>query len=441
LTTWTKEARNGALEAPLLSIGRAAHSMYSEGKSTAVEENFFADRSLLTEIGGVPGALEAGFFVRDGGLVRFRHQLFHDWAVANYYLQTRAILASTELRRDLDSATLLRQSTDALEFLVQMNARRSQADAEKVVLNIYDWDYPSAVTSLLSWMNVASPGGPIPQPSDHITITTLSLIAEKQFDLFQHTVQRFVRIRSLVDPVLIRLLSLPENYSLSDLVQAVGNSIPRGLTPSWYGAWVSAFSQVMPFLELLQLLQSYEGALGWTASNVLARDSLNEDQLREIVDLFDSLAGEVGSSDHAATVRWRLVHSVGRSPLAGPFLSDVARNSTFEDDVRYGAVRSLCSLALGRDGDSAQSSLHLVEALDAGGFLNRPRIADAIRRCCIPAESVSPWSTDIWYVAFQHMLVSHTEELRATGSGAVAAWTLRLEELGAWHEAGGDNEH
>jgi hypothetical protein len=431
----TRQARAQRLAPAFHSVGTAAREIYRERQSTAAERQFFFDKGLFAEIGGLDQALVAGFAVSDGDLIRFRHQLFHDFAVAKFYLDESILLKSIQPRAELDVATLSRQSTDSLELLVQMYAQRSPDDAETVVRKIYDWDYPGAVASLISWINVAEPTGPLRQPPRHLKVSTFSLIAEKKFDLFEHTVRRFDSIRSSMEPVLrSQLPLLPARYGLMDLIEAARQADLGSGVPKWYRSWRRAFCQDMSFYELLMLLQSDDGTLGWTASNVLARSRVTNDQGSEIIELFAAVGGGKSESlDQAATVRWRLVHAVGRSPWAVEFLGATARDASVEHDVRYGAVRSLFSIALTNNYDAAHSSIDAVSSLDAAGLLRHPRVASAIMRCSIPAPGIEPPSPDYWVASFEAMLARHRTELENSDHPHKAEeWKQRLEELKAW---------
>ncbi len=434
LSQLTPQAQVQNLAPALHSIGEAATEVYRQKQSTAVAEQFFSSNNLFTKIGGISQALAAGFVVRDGDLVRFRHQLFHDWAVARFYFDEKLILSSRQPRTDLNVATLSRQSTDTLEFLVQMHALESPEDAETAVLKIYDWDYPAADASLVSWVKVAQPDGPLPQPPRHLEIATFSLIAEKGFDLFDHTVRRFDSIRSSVEPVLERLLQLhPGQYRLTDLVAAVREAELGPDIPGWYKSWVRAFCQGMHFEDLLTLLQSDDGALGWTASNVLARSPVDDTHGRDIVALFNSVSSD-GSPDQATTIRWRLVHAVGRSDWAVGFLARTAGDVGVEADVRYGAVRSLFSIALTNEAD-ARTAIDAVLSLDRQHLLRDPRVASAILLCPIPAPGIAPPALEHWVGSFEEMLRRHRDELEPTDPDQASMWARRMEELQAWKQS------
>lgn len=429
----TAEHQHNQLKPALRSIGDAAVAMYEQLGSTAAAEEFFANHALLLEIGGVSAALECGFFVRDGNAVRFRHQLFHDWSIAFAYRNRNAVLDSTNARHELNVATLSRQSTDALGFLVQMHATSNQVNAEQVVLNIYDWDYPSAATTLLSWKRFAE-ANPELAPSRHIEIAIFSLIAEKRFDLFQHTVDRFESLRVSIDPLLIEHLGLSEGYSLIELEEAVATSDPGEDLPAWYLEWVHAFAGEMSFGDLLTQVEIGEDILGWTASNVLLRREMGDSELDLITAMFESLTTQTEvPMDHVQTVRWRLVHAVGRTPAAADFLAQVAGDESHESDVRYGAVRSLCALALISQANVVGQILQRLVDLDSQGYLEDPRVATAIRRCCIPAAGVRPRSVPAWREGFATMLGSHIQRLSSEGSQEeLALWQERMENLEAW---------
>jgi hypothetical protein len=436
LNQLTPQYQAQKLAAALHAIGEAATEVYRQKQSTAVSEQFFSSNNLFSEIGGISQALAAGFVVKDGDLVRFRHQLFHDWAVARFYFDEKLILSSRQPRTDLNVATLSRQSTDTLEFLVQMHALESPRDAETVVLKIYDWDYPAADTSLVSWVKVAQPDGPLPQPPRHLEIATFSLIAEKGFDLFDHTVRRFDSIRSSVEPVLERLLQLHRGqYQLTDLVAAVREGELGPDVPEWYRLWIRAFCQEMQFEDLLTLLQSDDGALGWTASNVLARSPVDDTHTQDIVALFNSVSsGGDGSPDRATTIRWRLVHAVGRSGWAVGFLARTAGDVGVEADVRYGAVRSLFSIALTSE-VAASTAIDAVLSLDRQHLLRDPRVASVIFLCPVPAPGIAPPALEHWVGSFEEMLGRHRDELEPNDPDGASMWARRMEELQAWKQS------
>lgn len=443
LNKQSNDVQQVGLSTAFLSIGEAAAAIYRERQSLTADRQFFTSRNLFERIGGIDKALEMGIIVKDANLIRFRHQLFHDWAIAKYYFDKGKLLSDGWWRNDLEIATLSRQSTDALEFLVQMHAQAPQGDPELVIRRIYDWDYPAAAASLISWERSVQSDSRLQSPPQYLEEAIFSLVAEKEFDLFQHTIRRFESMRPSVDLVLSDLLpGLPDRYTLDDLLAAVSRADAAINVPNWFKSWVDEFCKDVPFEQRLQLLESDEAVLAWTASNVIARSEINYEQLsriRKVFDTFKSAAcageNEGNIQDHATTVCWRLVHAVGHSGVAVQFLKEVAGDECIPSDVRHGAVRSLLSIALScKNADVARSSIDAVLSLDKAGLFSKNRVASAVRLCSIPAQHVNDPMLRRWIDSFDEMFNRHAQKVDSSDPVEIAAWGRRMKEFEEWKE-------
>ena len=100
-------------------------------------------------------------------------------------------------------------------------------------------------------------------------------------------------------------------------------------------------------------ISSSDAILGWTASNALRRSLLETRTARDLRVIYRaSRAGE-----NAATIRWRVVHTLGMSPEADSLELLLDAISGDEDFwVRFGAVRSVIEHAALSQGDALRTS-------------------------------------------------------------------------------------
>jgi hypothetical protein len=424
----TPEAQAPRLQSALLSIAQCAYEMYLHDRSIAMRSDQIDSEGWLREIGDVSGAVNATFMVREDDLVRFRHQLFHDWGAALWVHQGGVGSFPSVQDAVLDAITMERQSFDVLAFVVQRLARESQSAAESAVLRIYDWDFPAAVAVLLDWEDATEDPNTY-APSMPLRIAIRSLIADKKFDGFKRGIERFERVRPAIEPLLEEEIGLPAGYDQEALVESVGDFDASG-APSWFEEWVAIFADRLLDEELIARLESDSPVIGWTAANTLARRAIGLSAFEQLVGAYTRLVAD-GSTDYH-TQRWRMVHALMRSQEAVEFLSGVAASSEENRDVRYGALRSLVSIAWCCDPAQVDRTLECLDTGMTAEALSDARLASILMQCSIPSESlVSAERLEAVRPVISSLMRRRIELLAASGSADVEAWQKRVDELEA----------
>ncbi len=273
---------------------------------------YLAHSSLFGELElselGADGLLDrlhqVGVAVHRGMNQSFSHQIFHQFLAA-YWMASREEQWTT---RSLDAVTANAASPDTVAMTLTLIKDIEARD--RLLRIVYDWNWRAAVSAL---RETQAAGRAI---SEAMEAAILSMAAEKLFDPVEGTAQH-VRGQLGQFPVgglAAELRGAADHPTLLAYVERLGIN-----GPAWFDDWTRVFLRRPPKDTLTEddivRTTSDEPLLGWTTANTIRRfdsDPVRSGQLRALY-----LAYRRGVSDSRAdTVRWRIVHALGRWPTA-----------------------------------------------------------------------------------------------------------------------------
>jgi hypothetical protein len=302
-------------------LAAAAYKAYEINKARSFKiATFEADAG--TEL--VKRLAEAGIIVCKESIAYFSHHLKHDYLAARYVSRLPETAWTPAV---LDTLSFRRSSFDAVALVFE---QLTVLPAEAFLRAVYDWNLYAAGYALGEGI---SSGLELP---GEMQAVILAMLAEKHFDNVVATRERAADALNLVPGPVARPFQSAQ--SLAEVFEAV-----RALASSegWFLNWRDLFTRPPEYTATENDVRSLEDAdsiTGWTMANVLRRVTVGPEL---VAVLKAALASEVG------VVRWRVAHVLGAFPSeenAKALLNLVDRDGN--DDVRYGAVRSLVDEAV-----------------------------------------------------------------------------------------------
>jgi hypothetical protein len=302
-------------------VAEACFSAYSTARSRMFDVATFQEkigRQILDKLE------QSGAITIDGSNGFFHHHIVHDFLAATYVASMDSSSWTPKLFRELSFDA---SSFDAIELVFEQLA---ETQADLFLQKLYDWNLYAAGYALAQRRPTETPVGA------EMRTVILAMLADKCFDPVIATRQRAkdaLRLMQIEEAAAFRQATTVAD--LCDIVDSVGSDI------AWFNDWKMVFristTQNIGRETLAKIIES-NSILGWTVANVVKRvadESWIAAQLAEWL-----------SASPNATVRWRIAHVFGAIPnreavhqLRG-FI-----NSDPDDDVRYGAIRSLVELA------------------------------------------------------------------------------------------------
>ena len=355
---------------------------------------------------------KSGLLIADGrGFVRFQHQLMQDYLAARWMADSGLDASAA----NLDALSLDRAASEAVTLTAEIIAQRGGADeAGSFVTKVFDWDHAMALECVvtLGGAGVLDPG---------LRYAILALVSEKRYEPFLHSRARPRRY----EPILAKALGLGKGfpadyYAYRKIVSEQGAG--QGLA---HQQWLLLFSTARtssPYL--VAALLGAGSLLGWTAANTLRRVRLSgphEEVLRAAFFL-------TGTSD---TVRWRIVHALGRSQgeEAVELLWNALWDGGLHRDVRYGAGRSCIEIALTGADPFASMLARLAAELDRRtppkDLAADRRALSSLRNCALLASPPVGWAA-----AYRPILEAGARYFQAD-KASQDQWRRRIAELDA----------
>jgi hypothetical protein len=400
------EKEVGILQSEMKDLGDFAFEVYSLAHSTEIDDAqlkaAFPDDQRWEPI--YHKLMNAGVLVRSEGeatnaRVRFRHQIFHDFAVG-YRLAMISPEEEGQFWRNpaFDTATLNAASFEALAFAAQVLAARGDGEltVDRFLTEVYDWNYRAVVDAMLGvGMNLGEAEYGV---SDPFRAAIVAVSAWKLFDHFDHTRKGMVEsvkrwasegdrdslsehsVTGLIEYVQQISGSLSE-HSVSDIVEYVRQMNCFAQTEYWK-EWQELFCRSvdarpvslfdLPYLEK-------DPVFSWTAANVFRRVSVSKEARVQLLAEYRQSRDERRGDPRAGGFRWRVVHVLGSCPEKDSIslLLDCACDSGEYDWARYGAIRSYIE-AVSLVTDRTPRQEHLNE------------LASRLSRICFP-EGVDPY--------------------------------------------------
>jgi hypothetical protein len=311
----------GLVDGEVGAVAEACFAAYSAARSRMFDIVAFREKvgqPVLDQL------KQSGAIRIDGTNGFFQHHIVHDFLAAKHVARLDPNLWTPALFRDLSFDA---SSFDAVELAFEQLA---EAPADLFLQKLYDWNLYAAGYALAQRRQGDAPVGAA------MRTVILAMLADKCFDPVIATRQRAMDA--------LRLMQIEEAApfrgatTLSELcavVDAVDSDV------AWFGEWKEVFriseTQAIELATLAKITES-NSIVGWTVANVAKR----------VADggwILPELAGWLGGAPNA-TVRWRIAHVLGAIPEQGALhcLLDLIDNDV-DEDVRYGAVRSLVELA------------------------------------------------------------------------------------------------
>jgi hypothetical protein len=359
------------------ALARAAYQAYETHKApiiTAAEVRDAVGDDALLDL------LAAKVLQENGSVLRFEHQLWHD------YLAARSLAGqpSTWERSHFVMLTLGTSSPDALGLLL---GQVSPDLVDTLLRNVYDWNLYNAAHLLASSAEAA--------PATSAAM--LALLAERRFDpIYPTTVQATDALRLMPGPLAASYLSAGSVDSVLSIAEA---QLPGDAA---YQAWASLFtSNDAPWL--LQRLEEPDGLDGWTAANVLRR-CITPDLVPQVAKLAGTAMPVIG---------WRAVHVLGALP--GTTLDElwaIVANAGAEEHLRYGALRSFVEQAVHTPDPDVRTEALLRLAGLAVEIAAVPRLGYEIARVLQLTNPPRHWVQDVTPVVENLVLAAPNETER-----------------------------
>ncbi|MBV9759704.1 MAG: trypsin-like peptidase domain-containing protein [Acidobacteriaceae bacterium] len=351
----------------LLSLAKGAFDAYAAGKLEVRQGNIKPPGDQ--EPTPLARLLEAGLLTQvSSGSYRFRHQLIHDCLAAHGFTSAKLPADAANLK----ILTLDRRSSDALGFVVE---GLEKAQADNFIVEIYDWDWGLTLSCLLETRT---------DSTDALATAICAVIAEKLEDTFLHTRQR-TRPRL---SALKRFIGVEAEWtSVQDIVAQL-RAREALFREERLRRWWLAFTAETPRPELWHALVGNDPLSGWSAAAALRRVARGEETVFEqLAVLYEALKSHPEAASHLTSVRWRIVHVLGRFPQAISLLLDIGFDPTEDPDVQYGAIRESIEIAsAGREEEGRATLGRALEKLNARGETLSSRPLCSFRKCAILKE-------------------------------------------------------
>jgi hypothetical protein len=349
----------------LAATAKAAYDAYFASKSRLFDLNRFqkaAGKEVVRKLLSSSDLEDAG-----NGDASFSHHIVHDYLCSLYLASlpafewTPAVFSAVSF----DSA-----SFDAIALAFE---QLDEGRADTFLRALYDWNLYAAGYAL---GQISANEG---SASLHLRTMIYAMLAEKRFDPVVATRQR------ANDALMLMKFEDAKPFQVAPSFDAVLDALSAvGGESNWFDEWKTLFLTRRADhvdLDRLQVLKDPDSVTGWTMANVAKRAMVDE---RDVVELGTWL------STSSATVRWRIIHVLGGHPYKA---SIAVLSATLDDDidqnVRYGAVRSLVELAA-RGGTELGREVARILIGRARKIMEQPRIRRELQNAIVLDRTVAP---------------------------------------------------
>lgn len=376
----------GLTDAEVGVVAEACFAAYSAARSRMFDVLAFREKV------GQPvlDKLEQSGAIRiDGSNGFFQHHIAHDFLAAMHVARLDPARWTPGLFRELSFDA---SSFDAVELAFEQLA---EAPADLFLQKLYDWNLYAAGYALAQRRQGDAPVGA------EMRTVILAMLGDKCFDPVIATRQRAadaLRLMQIEEAAPFR-----EATNLGELC-AVVDGISSDV--AWFNQWKEVFriseTQVIEAATLAKIIED-DSILGWTVANVAKRVADGDWILHQ-------LTGWLRNSANA-TVRWRIAHVLGAVPEQEALhcLRDLVDNDE-DDDVRYGATRSLVELATIASPELREAARAII-AERARAISMSDRIARELRSSLLVDPSVAPAGWLLFVQACIQALFLATERL------------------------------
>lgn len=355
----------GLAATEVVIVAGACFSAYSAARSRMFDVVAFREKV------GQPilDKLEQSGAIRiDGANGFFQHHIAHDFLAATHVARLDPSLWTPALFRDLSFDA---SSFDAVELAF---GQLAEVPADLFLQKLYDWNLYAAGYALAQRRQGDAPVGA------EMRTVILAMLGDKCFDPVIATCQRAadaLRLMQIEEAVPFRQAkTLAE---LCAVVDAVGSDVP------WFNEWKTVFriseTQTIEPATLAKIIED-NSILGWTVANVAKRVADGDWILPQLAQWLANAPN--------ATVRWRIAHVLGAIPRQEALhcLQELVDNDP-DEDVRYGATRSLVELAT-IAGPELRDEASTAIADRAQSISRSDRIARELRSSLLVDASIAP---------------------------------------------------
>lgn len=370
----------------------------------------------------------AGIFVEDTDTVTFRHQLLHDFLVAEHL----RILGLHKWRiRTFDAATFGASAFEALEFASEL----LEDQADNFIIEVYDWNYAASLECVLNL--AAGNTGQESPVSAGLRDALFAMFAEKRFDHFRHTRDKAQRKAAQFSSQFG--IDYAAIATRDALVEEVKSHFQTN-APPMLKRWLEVFSSLDPPPPKDWPLLQDSPLLAWTAANTFRR-SAGPDRsafTAYLCQLYNSLRTAQLAGDRALVTRWRITHVLGTADdrAAVEILAAAIKDKEEHHWVRYGAVRSLVEAA-SRSPNAREAQRILRHLKGALRSLRAISAFQEVRDVAILAGTAPRWWASVYGSVLESGIVLLADEaersedpvLRQRAVEQQRAWELQLEML------------
>lgn len=371
----------GLDNATLDVVAQAAFAIYRTYNSLTFEEESFRQ---ATGEESFEKLLDAGDLVKSGeNNLHFDHQLKHDYLAARYL--SKANQQNWEWS-SFDAVSFRSNSFESLSMVLSQLSAKSRAD--EFLKRVYDWNWVGAVICMAEAAKIEER-----VHSEEMQIAILCVVAEKLFDKILPTRRR---TRNTLSTFPDRIATTLRDAPNIDEVFRVANELLS--KEQWFLDWRSLFTRVeiAPLVEgEINMINSKDSILGWTASNVIKRFRLNELNLAQLRTVYNTSDEE---TPHQVTVRWRTVHALG---YFGTKESVQLLLQALDQDqyhwARYGTARSLVEIAARTD-DTEMSKVvieELIKRVNSGSLTRWVRVMEEIGNALFYIDARPNWKDEV----------------------------------------------
>lgn len=377
----------------------AAFHMYKITGNTKFQKGAFIQKAGQEVWNKLDGASVVQSF--DDDMTSFQHQLYHDYLAARHSANQKLWDPIS-----LDVISLKANSFSAISMVLEQLKKTEAGD--EFLRSVYDWNVTAAMDSLRAGETLTPR-----RYSDELHMALLAVISEKLFDNVTPTRNKaktqFERFYSELGAK-----KIGHATNLSDVVREVetlGTSVP------WFSVWKALFKLQKGASETdVTQINSKDPIMGWTAANVVKRESGQPDNARQLREIYRSHEAAVSDSNplvqetaetgasleqdvpyvHSDTIRWRVVHALGAFADDGTvtLLLQALEKDRYHW-ARYGAARSLVEIAARTDNEKIRSRIisnlaGRIATLSRGDYNSR-RIVDEIERTVQYKDAAGDW--------------------------------------------------
>ncbi|OJU15969.1 MULTISPECIES: HEAT repeat domain-containing protein [unclassified Sphingomonas] len=377
----------GLTDAEVGTVAEACFAAYSAARSRMFDVVAFGEKvgqPILDKLE------QSGAIKIDGTNGFFQHHIAHDFLAATHVARLDSALWTPGLFRELSFDA---SSFDAVELAFEQLAERP---ADLFLQKLYDWNLYAAGYALAQRRQGDTPVGA------EMRTVILAMLGDKCFDPVIATRQRAAdALRLMQIQAAVPFRQATTLAELCAVVDAIGSDVP------WFNEWKEVFriseTQAIEPATLAKIIED-NSILGWTVANVAKR----------VVDrdwILPQLAQWLADSPNA-TVRWRIAHVLGAVPRQEALhcLQELVDNDP-DEDVRYGATRSLVELAT-IAGPELREQARTAIAVRAQSISRSDRIARELRSSLLVDPSIAPAGWLFFVQACVQALFLATERLR-----------------------------